>query len=220
MPISAQSILAQVARDLNDETSIRWTARDLVAYFNDGQRDILTHRPDARNVSAVLELVAGAKQSLPASGEKLIGVLHNDTGGKTAITPVDRRLLDSQVRGWRGLTGQVEILHYCYDELEPKGFDVYPPAAVGARVAIEYAATAQDIPMPAVGTTTTAITGDLSLSDLFANAIRNYVMFRAYSKQTEYTANANLATTFYAAYTNDLGVEARGTTAISPNNGA
>jgi hypothetical protein len=221
MPISAQSILAQVARDLNDETSVRWTTRDLVAYFNDGQRDILTHRPDARNVSVALTLVAGVKQALPSNGEKLIDVTHNDTGAKTAITPVDRRMLDSQVRGWRGLPGQVEILHYCYDELEPKAFDVYPPAAItGARVAIEYAATAQDIPTPALGTTTATITGDLGLSDLFANAIRNYVMFRAYSKQTEYTANPNLAVAFYTAYTNDLGVEARGTTAISPNNGA
>lgn len=68
MAITAKSILSQVARDLNDETSIRWTTGDLVAYFNDGQRDILTHRPDARNVAADLSLVAGAKQALPAGG--------------------------------------------------------------------------------------------------------------------------------------------------------
>jgi hypothetical protein len=217
MPIPAQSILRQVARDLNDETSVRWTTRDLVAYFNDGQRDILTHRPDARNVAIDHPLVAGAKQSLPANGEKLIDVLHNNTvASKRAVTKVDRRLLDSQSRGWRGATGAVEILHFMYDEREPKAFEVFPPAAVGAILNLEYAAIPTDIPTPAEFTTTAVITGDLSLSDLFANAIRNYVMFRAYSKNTEFTSNPNMAVAFYSAYANDLGIEARGTVAVSP----
>lgn len=216
MPLAAQSILNTVARDLNDETSIRWTTGDLAGYFNDGQRDILSHRPDARNVAVDLALVAGPKQALPANGEKLIEVLHNTTGARRAITKVDRRLLDTQVRGWRGLPGSTEILHFMYDEREPKAFEVYPPAAVGANVAIEYAAVPTDIPTPAPGTTTAAITGNLSLSDLFGNAIRNYVMFRAYSKNTEFTANPALAAAFYSAYANDLGIEARGTVAVSP----
>lgn len=217
MAITAQSILAQVARDLNDETSVRWTTGDLVAYFNDGQRDILTHRPDARNVAADFTTQLGAKQALPANGEKLIDVLHNMSGSKRAITKVDRKLLDSQVRGWRGMTPATEVLHFTYDEREPKAFDLYPPPQAGLVIAIEYAAVPTDIPTPAPGTTTAAITGNLSLSDLFANAIRNYVMFRCYSKNTEYTANPNLAVAFYGAYANDLGIEAKGTAAVSPN---
>ena len=219
MPISAQSILAQVARDLNDETSIRWTTGDLVAYFNDGQRDILTHRPDARNVTASIALASGAKQALPAGAEKLIDITHNTGGTKGAITRVQRSLLDSQVRGWRGLTGVTTILHFLYDEREPKAFEVYPPAAIsGASVEAEYAAITVNIATPAPGTTTAAITGDLSLSDLFANAIRNYVMFRCYSKNTEFTANPSMAAAFYGAYANDLGIEAKGTAAVSPSN--
>lgn len=218
MAKTAQSILKEVARDLNDETSVRWTTRDLVAYFNAGQHDILMHRPDAKNIAADLALVAGAKQALPASGEKLIDVLHNNTAGsKRAVTKVDRKLMDSSGRGWRGAPGATEILHFMYDEREPKAFEVYPPAAVGAVLAIEYAAVPTDIAEPAEFTTTAAIVGDLALSDLFANAIRNYCMFRAYSKQTEFTANPNLAIAFYQAYANDLGIEAKGTAMVSPN---
>jgi hypothetical protein len=216
MPISAQSILSQAARDLNDETSIRWTTRDLVAYFNDGQRDILTHRPDARNLAVDHALVAGSKQALPANGEKLIDVLNNTTGTRRAITKVDRRLMDTQSRGWRGAPGAIEIWHFMYDEREPKAFEVFPPAAIGAILNIEYAAIPTNIPTPAEFTQTSSITGDLSLSDLFGNAIRNYVMFRAYSKNTEYTANPSLAAAFYSAYANDLGIEARGTVAVAP----
>lgn len=227
MPITAKSILSQVARDLNDETSIRWTTGDLVAYFNDGQRDILTHRPDACNIAADFTTQLGAKQVLPANGEKLIRVLHNNTATcKTSITRVSLDLLDSQIgrisvggvrTGWRGLPPVSEVLHFCYDEMEPKAFDLYPPPQGGLIVAIEYAAVTTDIPTPAAGTTTNDITGNLSLSDLFANAIRNYVMFRCYSKNTEYTANPNLAVAFYGAYANDLGIEANGTAAVSPN---
>ena len=218
MPIPAQSILQVVARDIGDEACIRWTTGDLVAYFNDGQRDIVTHRPDARNVAANLSLVAGAKQTLPTGGEKLIDVLHNNTANsKRAITKTDRKLLDAQVRGWRGLTGSAEIQHFMYDEREPKAFEVYPPAAVGAIVAIEYVAMPTDIVTPAPGSTTAAITGNMSLPDLFANALRNYVFFRCYSKNTEFSASPNLAVAFYQAYANDIGIEAKGTASVSPN---
>lgn len=218
MPITAKSILSQVARDLNDETSIRWTTGDLVAYFNDGQRDILTHRPDACNVAADFTTQLGAKQTLPAGGEKLIDVLHNNTAvSKRSITKVSRDLLDSQVSGWREMTPANEVLHFAYDERKPRYFDLYPPPQAGLVIAIDYAAVPTDIPTPAAGTTTDAITGNLSLSDLFAEAMRLWIMARCYEKQTEYTANPNLAVAYRAAFAQALGIEAKGTAAVSPN---
>ena len=215
MSLTAKSILEQVARDLNDTTSIRWTTQDLARYFNDGQRYIITKRPDASHLTVAHALVAGADQTLPAGGEKLIDVSHNTGGNKRAISRVSSALLDAQLAGWRGLTGKTEILHFMYDEREPRSFDVYPPAAVGANVSLKYAAQTVDIAVPALGTTTDDIIGNLSLSDLFANALRNYVMFRCYSKQTE-LANPTLATGFKALCDADLGDEAGGTAAVSP----
>ncbi len=215
MALTAKSILEQVARDLNDTTSIRWTTQDLARYFNDGQRYIITKRPDASHLTVAHALVAGADQTLPAGGEKLIDVSHNTTGNKRAISRVSSALLDAQLAGWRGLTGKVEILHFMYDEREPRSFDVYPPALVGANVSLKYAAQTVDIPVPALGTTTDDITGNLSLSDLFANALRNYVMFRCYSKQTE-LANPGLAAGFKQLCDADLGDEVAGTAAVSP----
>lgn len=217
MAISAQSILKQVARDLNDETSIRWSTGDLVAYYNAVQRDTLTYRPDACNIAADFTTQLGAKQALPTNGEKLIDVLYNTTGSKRAISRVDRKLLDAQVRGWRGLTPATEVLHFAYDEREPKAFDLYPPPQAGLVIAIEYAAGPTDIPTPAPGTTTDAITGNLSLSDLFAEAMRLGIMARCYEKQTEYTANPNLAVAYRTAFAQALGIEANGTAAVSPN---
>jgi hypothetical protein len=215
MPLTAKSILEQVARDLNDTTSIRWTTQDLARYFNDGQRYIITKRPDASHLVVSHPLVAGAEQSLPVGGEKLIDVSHNTTGNKRAISRVSSALLDAQLAGWRGAPGKVEILHFTYDEREPRSFDVYPPAAAGASVSLKYAAQTVDIPIPAAFTTTDDITGNFSLSDLFGNSQRNYVMFRCYSKQTE-LANPGLAAGFLQMCNADLGDEAGGTAAVSP----
>jgi len=215
MPLTARSILEQAARDLNDVTSVRWTTQDLCRYFNDGQRYIITKRPDASHIVVNHSLVAGHDQALPAGGEKLIDITHNTTAGRRSISRVSGQLLDAQLDGWRNAAQRVQILHFIYNELEPKTFDVYPPAAVGAAVSLVYAAQTVDIPIPAIATTTDDITGNLSLSDLFGNAIRNYVMFRCYSKQTE-LANPTLAAGFKQLCDTELGDEAGATAAVSP----
>lgn len=214
MAISAQSILQRVVRTLNDDTSVRWTVPELVRYFNDGQRDIATLRPDSMNVRTLHTLVAGAKQSLPANGTKLIDV--NANGNKGAVTLVATAILDAQMRNWRNLPGTNDILHYTYDPREPKTFEVYPPALATAQLDIEYSAVPTDIAEPAEGTTYTAVTGDFALSDLFANAQQHYILYRCYSKDTEYTANPARAQSFYQAYANDLGIEARMTVGVGP----
>lgn len=218
MAITAQAIIRQVLRDLNDVAAVRWTLADVVSYLNDAQRDIVLQRPDAGNVAATIKLQSGSKQALPVGCTKLIDVLHNAIGARRAVTRVDRKLLDAQCPGWRGLQGAQEIQHFCYDEREPRAFDVYPPAALGAALAVEYAALPTDIQAPGVGQGLNDITGTLGLPDIYANAVRNYMMFRAYSRQAEYASNPGAATAFYNLYRADLGMEAQATAAVSPNN--
>ena len=133
MSTTAQSIIHRVTQTLGDFTSIKWTVDRLVRYLNDGQRDILTHRPDALNLPATLALVAGHKQTLPANGEKLINILANTNGSKRAVTKVMASLLDAQIHNWRSMTPTTEILHFMYDPREPRSFEVYPPAALWAQ---------------------------------------------------------------------------------------
>jgi hypothetical protein len=215
MPIAARTILEQVAADLNDVASVRWTTQDLARFFNDGQRYITIERPDARHLVVPHNLAAGAEQTLPSNGEKLIDISHNTTGRRRAVTRTNEAMLDASDPNWRTETASIEIYQYIYDELEPKAFDVYPPALVGAQVQIKYAAQTVDIPVPALQTTTTAISGDMGLSDLFASALRNYVMFRCYSMQNE-LANPVWAAGFKQACDTDIGKELAATAAVSP----
>lgn len=216
MAITAQSIFQRVVKVLNDETSVRWTIPELARYFNDGQREIAALRPDSMSVRIVHPLVAGYKQSIPSNGTQLIDVNANGTGNKGAVTLVAAAILDAQMRNWRNIPGTQEILHYTYDIREPKTFECYPPALATASLDLEYSALPTDIAEPALGTTYVDVVGNFSMGDLFANALQHYILFRCYSKDTEYTANPGLADKYHQAYANDLGVEIKMAVAASP----
>lgn len=218
MTISAQSIIRRCVVTLQDTTSIRWPVAELVRYLNDGQREVVLYRPDAMVTNASKVLSAGSKQSLPSGGAKLIDVVRNTGGTNKAIRLVNREILDAQVSGWHSLSGVTEIVHYMYDPRDPTVFYVYPPAAAsGASVDLVYSGYPSDISEPAAGADYTAVSGNISLPDIYGNALQDYILYRAYNKDAEYAANGQRSQAHYAAFTNALGVEIKGTVGVAPN---
>jgi len=218
MAITAQSIIRRVVETLQDNTSVRWPVAELVRYLNDGQREVVQYRPDAMVTNSTVTLAAGAKQALPSDGSKLLDIVRNNSEtSKRAVRMTNRMILDAQVPNWHNITGTTEILHFTYDPRDPRVFYVYPPAAAsGAALDIIYSAYPAALTEPAEGTTYTAVTGNISVPDMHANALADYVLFRAYSKDTEYAGNAARATAHYQAFTNAMTVEANATAVASP----
>lgn len=217
MSITAQSIIQRVVVTLQDTTSIRWPANELVRYLNDGQREIALLRPDALVANATVTLAAGAKQALPSTASKLIDVVRNTSGNKRAVRMTTRTILDSQIPSWYNQTGVTEILHYVYDVRDPKVFYVYPPAAgSGASVDLVYSAYPTDITEPADGALFTAISGNISVPDIYGNTLADYVLYRAYTKDAEFSGNAQRATAHYGAFSAALTAELNGTTGVAP----
>lgn len=216
MPISAQSILKRVATTLNDITSVRWGVPELVAYLNDAQREILMHRPDALNTTGTMALAAGTRQALPPTALKLIDVIRNTNAPRTAVTQVPMGQLDTVVPGWHGLTGRAAIQHFMFDPLEPRVFYVYPPAAPGASIEVKFSTAPTDIADPGEGSTYADVMGDISLPDTYGNVIADYVLYRAYSKNTEFAGDAARASGYYQLFATSLGVEVKGTVAVAP----
>lgn len=217
MAITAQSIIQRVVTTLQDTTSVRWPANELVRYLNDGQREVAMLRPDATVTNTTKLLSAGARQSLPADGVKLIDVVRNSGSNQRAVRMTTHAILDSQIPNWQGLTGVTEILHYTYDPRNPKVFYVYPPAASsGASVEIVYSAYPTDIAEPADGAQYTAISGTISIPDIYANPLADYVLYRAYTKDTEFAGNAARAQAHYGAFTAALNAELSGTAGVTP----
>lgn len=217
MPISAQSIIRRAVETMQDNTSVRWPVAELVRYLNDGQREVVLYRPDSMVTNATVALVAGAKQAVPTNGSKLIDVIRNTAGTKRSVRMTVRNILDTQSPNWYNLTGVTEILHYMYDARDPKVFYVYPPAAsTGASVEIVYSAYPTDITEPADGAVYSAVTGNISLPDIYGNVLADYILYRAYTKDSEYAGNAQRAQAHYAAFQAALTTEMAGTTGVAP----
>lgn len=217
MTISAQSIIRRVVETLQDNTSIRWPVNELVRYLNDGQREVVLHRPDAMRTNVALPLVAGSRQSLPPNGTKLIEVVRNTAGSKRAVRQVNREILDAQSPGWHNLTGVDEVLHFTYDPRDPTTFYVYPPAAAaGASVDVVYAAMPTDIAEPADGALYSSVAGNISVPDIYGNVLQDYILNRAYTKDSEYAGNAARAQAHYTQFANALGIEIKATVAVAP----
>lgn len=217
MTIAAQAIIRRCVETLQDNTSVRWPINELVRYLNDGQREVVLHRPDAMVTNQTMTCVAGSRQTLPATGAKLIEVVRNATGTRRAVRMVNREVLDAQSPNWHNLPGAAEVLHFMYDARDPRMFYVYPPALATTQLDLVFAAFPADIAEPADGALFTAVTGNISLPPIYGNVIQDYILYRAYSKDADYAGNGQRAQSHYTMFANALGIELRGTLAVAPN---
>ena len=202
---------------------MRWPASELVRWLNDAQREIILFRPDAINRTATATLTAGTRQNLDAMGltpapAKLIEISRNmaATSAKKAVRLVPRQILDAQQPNWHNLAGTVDILHYMFDVRDPKTFYVYPPALPTAQLEVMYSGIPIDIAEPASGALYSDVAGNISLPDIYANALLDYILYRAYSKDAEFAGNAARAQAHYSAFNASLTSEIQATLAVQP----
>jgi len=211
--IIAQSIIDRAGKLLQDITKVRWTEPELLEWLNDGQREIVNLRPDANPKNIAVVMVTGTKQNIPATGIRLIDIVRNM--GTDGLTPgrgvriVDREVLDSQLPDWHASTPAAESKHYCFDARDPKQFYVYPPqpAVSPGFLELVYSEAPADILIGAV----------ITIDDVYSNAILDYIMYRAYSKDAEYAANPARATSHYQAFALSLGMDEKNLAKNNPN---
>jgi len=198
--LTAQNIVDRAETILQDTTNVRWASTELLQWLNDGQREVVLLKPDANPVNESVQMTAGTKQTIPATGVQLIDVVRNmgDNGTTVGdvITFLKRNVLDSGNRDWHAESQDSAHDHFCFDERDPKHFYVYPPSDGANYVEIVYSAAPADI----------AIDATITLDDVYANALLDYILYRAYSKDAEFAANAQRAAMAYAAFLRSLGM--------------
>jgi hypothetical protein len=213
--ILASVIINNARKALNDATGIRWTDAELLAWLNAGQRDLAILRPDASAVNTSFTLAAGTKQVLSASALRLLDVVRNlGADGYTpgsAIRIVDREVLDAQLPDWHTAAQSATTQHFTYDNRDPRVFYVYPPAVTGYRIEIIQSVSPADV---------AALTSAITLDDIYAGPLTDYVLFRAYMKDAPYAGNAQLAAQYYQAFTGTLTGKTQVDIAASPNKNA
>ena len=214
MPIAAKSLVQRIVDISQDKTSIRWPVNEIIRALNDAQREIILYRPDAMVTNATLALVAGPKQSLPTNGTKLLDITRNSAGGAMRIT--NREILDANTPGWYQLPGTLKPVHYMYDIRDPKVFYVYQPALLGASLEIVYSAIPSDIAEVAEGSLFDAVVGNISVPDIYANAVVDFGLYKIYLKDADYAGNAARAQSHYTMFGNSLGAEFKSLAAFAP----
>jgi hypothetical protein len=124
--ITAATLIDRSAIILQDATNVRWPRPELLGWLNDGERELVLHKPNAYIKHVPVVLVLGSKQTLPVDAVSLIDIPRNVNG--PAVRVVSREILDAQSPGWHTSTPAAAIKHYAYSPLDPKTFYVYPPA--------------------------------------------------------------------------------------------
>ena len=203
MAVTVQSVIDRVQTVLQDTTGVRWpVVAELVLWINDAQREVALLKPDSSAANDTVTLSAGTKQSIPSGGNRLLKAVRNMSAassgtGKRSVRLVDREVLDAQTPDWHdpSVTGDAAhttiVKHYIYDEANPRNFYVYPGVAGNAYLEIIYSANP----------VTVAQSGSLSIPDIYANAIMNYVLYMAYMKDAEYAGNAQRASSHFQIFT-------------------
>ena len=193
--ITAQSIVDKAELILQDNTNVRWLAAELLDWLNDGQREAVRLAPEAYVLTESVLLNVGTQQSLedlPLTGTplRLIDIPRNTTG--RAIRPVDRRVLDVQNPDWHTDVAAAKSLHYTFDSRNPKAFYIYPAAnGTTTTVDVVFSASPADVAI---------ITGTITVDDIYAPSLVDYVVYRALSKDAEYASNFELAAAHYTAF--------------------
>ena len=202
--IISSSIITKAQRVLQDATGVRWDSSEMLGWLNSGQREILLFKPNAYVKYAPMQLVAGTRQLLPDDAVQLIDIPRNmGTTGTTpgrAIRQADREALDAAVPMWHAATANAVVRHYIYNVLEPRAFYVYPPQPTTGRGYVEaiYGATPADA----------ILSGAITLDDIYETPLLDYMLYRAFSKDSEY-ANAQRATMYYQSFLQAIGGKAR-----------
>lgn len=205
---------------LNDQDGTRWLDNELVSWINDAQKLIALVRPDSSVSNSTVTLVVGTKQSIPTGGFRLLDVIRNMnvdgiTGGRS-IRAVDREVLDSQDPMWHTTTTSGTIKHFIYDNRNPLAYYVYPPAIAGTKIEIMYSVAPTEITYNA-GNVSATMNTDLTVSDIYLESVLNYVMYRAYSKDAEFSQNPQLAAGYLQTVYSMLGIKTQKDVAFSPD---
>lgn len=195
-------IISRVNTTLQDQ-DLRWSLAEKIQWVNDAHKAIVLIRPDAGMHSADFTCVASTHQSLTQANGlsdlsaytpvRLRQVVRNKpvSGTGRAIRHEHQRVLDDQLPDWHATASSTACQFFVFDPAAPTEFYLYPAPAAGHKVEVTYSAT----PATALGNN-----DYITLDDIWVPIITDYVLYRCYTKDAEYTANMERAAAHYKTF--------------------
>ena len=218
MALKAQDVLSRASVTLQDDGFVRWTLPELLTYLNDGMREIAIVRPEAVAQTLELAMQEGTLQTLATAHIQLIRAIRNlDTldadpegrAGGRAITVVSRTTLDVTMPGWQDpdvLAYAKNVQHVIQDTMNPRAFYVVPGNDGTGTIEVLMAVMPTDVPLPAQPYNIENYTADLEIPQMHRAALVDYVMYRAYLKDTGDPNNAARADRHMNMFRTSLGL--------------
>ncbi len=215
-------IIARVEDVLKDD-GVRWPRLELQRWLNDAYAAIVMVRPDANTKTGEFTCAAGTRQDLTSGFSdalRLIDVVRNTatSSSKRAVRAIKRSVLDDMRPGWHGETESINIQHFMFDDQLPKSFLVYPPAKDTAKLEVIYSSlpTSHALDESALDPAGAA-TETINLDDIYAGPIIDFILYRAFTKDSGSERSEARAASHYSAFANAIGAKTSADQATSPN---
>ena len=194
MSTTASAVISRASTLLLDLEGIRWPAAELLIYLCDAQREAASMKPNIYTRYSTLALVPGARQQMPVDAKELKYIPRNVNGA--AIRQVGRDLMDAHMPNWSTAPAKATVQHSMFNDVDPPVFFVYPPQPVTGMGTIEivYYAIPADI----------GLNDAILLPDTYIGTLVDYILYRAFSKDTEFAANESTAQAYLNSFVGSL----------------
>lgn len=206
-------IIARAEKILHDESSVRWTTDELMLYIGDAEFQVIEAKPTATSVTKNITLSSGnPEQSIPSDAVKMLQLVRNtgfggDQDGR-AIILTSRATLDSMDIDWPRRSG-TEIEHWIYDPSADRDvFWVTPYPTQNIKVEAVY--TKRPVPL-------SDDQQDLTLGDQYINQVLDWVLYRAFSKDSDYGSPGQRSQQHLQAFSQALGIKMQTMQRSDPN---
>jgi len=219
--IKVREVIKRV-EDVLQDSNVRWPRIELQNWLNESYLQIVQLRPDSNAKTGTFTCVAGTRQTITtgfASALRIIDIVRNlaSASDKKVVRLINRSVLDDQRPAWHTDTATVNIQNYTFDVRQPKSFFVYPPATTAAQLEVVYADLPTAHALSAANLDPASSSSDVILvDDTYVTAIIDWILYRAFSKDAEFAANAARAGAHYQTFMSSIGTKTQSDIASAP----
>lgn len=189
MPITVKNLIDRISRDLIDLRNVRWSRPELIDFMNDAIAAIVIRRPDLSRATAVVATSSNTV-ALPADAYQILAVNHIDN---VAATFVSINKLNQLYPDWRTTEGAPVC--WTRNELDETTLFLYPAPQAEVNVEVVYSRSLK----------VTDESAAFPLSEVYEGVVADFVMYRAYSKDSLNPAEGQKAQLHLQAFATALG---------------